>query len=169
MGYRLGRRHQTPCLRHPRRSWHAERSFGVRAACCRFCPSQQAGWDFRSWQGNEVAIGVVLVMAIRASELAGGKRQQAARTPKLRSVDWRGPKQRVLVCAGSHGSIASPVFGLHLSRRAHQADHRLGRIHMSRWMRHPRWPGLCQLQYSLPSRGNRRRALIAVEARHGLR
>jgi hypothetical protein len=27
---------------------HSERSFGVRAACCRTCPSQLAGWDYRS-------------------------------------------------------------------------------------------------------------------------
>src|SRR5208282_4312639 len=26
-------------------SWRTERSFGVRVACYRFCPSQLAGWD----------------------------------------------------------------------------------------------------------------------------
>ena len=73
---------------------HRERSFEVRAACCRFCPSQLAGWD-SCLQGRNAntnrggggdsrkrACGKKLPQASLRKE----KRQQAARTPKLRSA-----------------------------------------------------------------------------------
>src|ERR1017187_2006055 len=65
----------------------SERSFGVRAARCRFFAGQLAGRNCRVRE-IEATISSALVVGFKIPQasLRERKRQQAARTPKLRSV-----------------------------------------------------------------------------------
>ncbi len=69
-----------------RRALTLERSFGVRAACCRFFPSQLAGWNGAPGEAIKNRQHVGLGVKFPQASLREGERQQAARTPKLRAV-----------------------------------------------------------------------------------
>jgi len=73
-----------------------ERSFGVRAACCRFPSRKLACGSFHHKHNPHLAPDFLVTSEFPASKLVGQKRQQAARTPKLRSScherrGWRNP------------------------------------------------------------------------------